>query len=68
MSLKAFHALFITLAILLCWTFAYWCLASDIAEGQLMYQAAGPVAVICGFGLILYGCKFQQKMKRINHG
>ena len=68
MSLKAFHAVFITLAILLCWGFAYWCLASEVAKGQLMYQTASPVALLCGLGLILYGRKFQQKMRRLKNG
>ena len=68
MSLKAFHFVFITLSTLLCWGFAYWCFASEIAKGQLMYQTAGPVSLVCGFGLILYGRKFQQKMRRLKNG
>jgi uncharacterized membrane protein YdjX (TVP38/TMEM64 family) len=68
MSIKAFHFLFITLSVLLCWTFAYWCLTSEIAEGQLMYQTAGPLALLCGLGLIVYGYKFRQKMRRLNNG
>lgn len=67
MSIKAFHFVFITLSILLCWLFAYWCFAAQIAKGHLLYQTAGPVSVVCGFALILYGRKFQQKMRRLNH-
>jgi hypothetical protein len=67
MSLKAFHFLFVALSILLCWGFAYWCLAAEVAKGHLMYQAASPVAFAGGLGLVLYGRSFQKKMRMLKN-
>ena len=33
MSLKAFHILFVSLSVLLCWGFAFWCLGWDTSMG-----------------------------------
>jgi len=66
MSLKTFHVLFICVAVLLCWGFAYWCIAADAAAGNACYGAGGPVAFLCGLGLILYGFKFLQRMRSMN--
>jgi hypothetical protein len=66
MSLKAFHVLFVCLAVFLCWGFAYWCLGSPAAGQTPTYQGVGAVSLLCGFGLIFYGFKFLQKMKRLD--
>ena len=65
MSLKAFHVVFISLSVLLCWGFAVWCLASQVTRGNAAYHTVGPVALLCGIGLIVYGVKFRHKMRRL---
>ena len=65
MSLKAFHILFVSLSVLLCWGFAFWCLTSQVAGGNPTYLAVGPAALLCGVGLIFYGFKFLQKMRSL---
>lgn len=65
MSLRAFHVVFISLSVLLCWGFAAWCLTSQAAHGSSAYHFVGPAALLCGCALILYGVKFREKMRRL---
>lgn len=59
MSLKAFHIVFIVLAILLAALCAFWSFSNEIAI------PFGIASVIVGLCLILYGIWFLKKAKRI---
>ncbi len=63
MSLKAFHVIFISLSILLCWGFGAWCIAAQDARG---YLALGWGSILLGFGLIGYEIKFLRKLKSVS--
>jgi len=58
MSLKAFHILFIFLAILLSFGCAWWGFANEV-------QAFGGAAVFVGIALVVYGIAFIRKSRRI---
>ena len=59
MSLKAFHVLFITLAILLSIGCAVWSLANDVMP------AFGWASAVVALGLIAYEIYFVRKARRI---
>lgn len=64
MSLKAFHILFISLAVLLSFAFAVWAFrAAGSGQGAGM-QAAGYAATAFGIALVVYGILFWRKMRR----
>ena len=63
MSLKAFHIFFIMVSSLTVIGFGVWCLVSG-AAGKAMYMVMGVSSLIVGVGLIVYGKKFLEKMKR----
>ena len=51
MSLKTFHIIFVTMAVLLCLVFGGWCLNSDYAKGRTGYAISGYASF--GFGVLL---------------
>lgn len=57
MSLKAFHIVFVTLATLLAFAFAGWCLGVAAQEGG-GYRVLGIVSGLFGAALIAYGVWF----------
>jgi hypothetical protein len=63
LSLKAFHLLFISLAVVLTGGFAVWCVVTYIARHQasMLGLAAGSL-VICA-ALIAYGVRVRRKLK-----
>lgn len=63
MSLKAFHIFFISVSVLLCWGFGWWCLNSDTTRGQIGYTIGGWVSLLLGVGLIAYEVGFLRKFK-----
>ena len=63
MSLKAFHIFFITVSSLAAIGLGVWCFASG-AAGTTLYKIMGVSSLIVGVGLIVYGKKFLEKMKR----
>jgi hypothetical protein len=62
MSLKWFHIIFVTLAVLTCWGFAAWCL---LVQGSGGYIVMGIVSALLGAALVVYGVKFWQKLKQV---
>ena len=63
MSLKAFHIFFITVSVLLCLGFGWWCFSSESARGRAGYGAAGVGSFLVGLGLIAYEVNFVKKFK-----
>jgi hypothetical protein len=65
MSLKTFHILFITVAALLAFGFAWWLLNADpTTTGAL---AGGVLSALVGAGLIVYGIRFLKKLKHVSY-
>ncbi|MCH7858534.1 MAG: hypothetical protein IID14_02415 [Candidatus Marinimicrobia bacterium] len=66
MSLKQFHIFFITLSILLCFSFGVWGLRSYAEYGGGGTDLVlGLLAFIAGAVLIVYGVKVFQKLKTL---
>ncbi len=63
MSLKAFHVVFISVSVLLCWGFGLWCLNDPAARERAGYVAGGWVSILVGFGLVGYEVMFVRKFK-----
>ena len=63
MSLKAFHVLFITISVLLCFGFGVWCFGSDFARGKTLYAAVGIASFVLGVSLVVYEIFFLRKLK-----
>lgn len=63
MSLKAFHVFFISVSVLLCLGFGWWCFSSDSARGREGYSAAGAVSFLLGLALVVYEVNFLKKFK-----
>ncbi|HUJ72474.1 MAG TPA: hypothetical protein VLZ30_09525 [Verrucomicrobiae bacterium] len=63
MSLKAFHIIFITMAVLLCVVFGIWCVSSDYTHGRAGYTISGYASFGLGVLLILYEIVFLKKLK-----
>lgn len=63
MSLKAFHIFFIMVSSLTVIGFGVWCLVSG-AAGKTVFTIMGVSSLIVGVGLIVYGKRFLEKMKR----
>jgi len=65
MSLKGFHIVFITFSTLLAFGCGAWCLWINSMEPTTSYI----IGAICSFAaalvLIIYGCWFWRKMKRL---
>ena len=66
MSLKAFHIVFIAIASLCAFGFAYWSMMRFLSEGDTMSVAAAVISFACGLGLILYGIRFLHKLKKVS--
>lgn len=66
MSLKHFHIFFITLSILLCFSFGVWGLHFFVEhKGGGTNLVLGLLAFIAGAVLIVYGLKVFQKLKTL---
>jgi hypothetical protein len=63
MSLKTFHIIFVSMAVLLCLVFGGWCLNSDFAKGRAGYVITGYVSFVFGALLVLYEIMFLRKLK-----
>lgn len=62
MSLKAFHIVFITLAVITVFGFSWWCLNAPGAES---YRLLGFVSAAFGAGLLGYGVWFYRKINTL---
>ena len=66
MSLKAFHILFITFSTLLAFGCGIWCLwVNSLAPETHSYLAGAIFSFAAAIALIIYGCWFWRKMKRL---
>jgi hypothetical protein len=63
MSLKTFHIIFVTMAVLLCLVFGGWCLNSDFAKGSAGYAITGYASFVFGVLLVLYEIVFLKNLK-----
>lgn len=63
MSLKAFHILFITMAVVLCIVFGAWCINSDYTHGRVGYTITGYASFALGVLLVLYEIMIFKKLK-----
>ncbi len=65
MSLKGFHIIFITFSTLLAFGIGVWCLWVNSVNAT----SAFTIGAVCSFAaavvLIIYGCWFWRKMKRL---
>lgn len=66
MSLKGFHILFITLAVLTCFLFAAWTrVSSGSSVVTPLLEWLGVASALVGVGLVAYGVWFVKKSRRI---
>ena len=63
MSLRVFHLVFITIAVLLCEGFGVWCLLSNDVHGRAGYAATGLVSIVFGLALIIYEVRLWRTVK-----
>lgn len=63
MSLKTFHIIFVTMAVLLCLVFGGWCLNSDYARSHSGYAIAGYVSFVFAVLLVVYEIMFFKGLK-----
>ena len=65
MSLKAFHVIFISAAIMLAFGFGVWLLRAYRApEGVTGELVGGVASLACGVGLVVYERYFLKKLKK----
>jgi hypothetical protein len=65
LSLKNFHLVFILLAIVGADLFGAWAVWHYATQGDAVVLALGILAVLGGFGLILYAFKLVREMERV---
>ena len=65
MSLKAFHIVFITFSTLLAFGCGIWCLWVNKMAGTTSYTIGAVLSFAAAVALIIYGCWFWRKMKRL---
>jgi hypothetical protein len=65
MSLKGFHIVFITFSTLLAFGVGIWCLWINQVETTTAYTAGAVCSFAAAVALIVYGCWFWRKMKRL---
>lgn len=65
MSLKAFHLLFISLAILLVIGFGVWSLVNYSSSNALLDLSVGIVSLLAAMGLIAYETWFLRRLKHV---
>jgi membrane protein YdbS with pleckstrin-like domain len=65
MSLKGFHIVFITFSTLLAFGVGVWCLWINHMEATTAYAAGAVCSFAAAVALIVYGCWFWRKMKRL---
>jgi len=65
MSLKGFHIVFITFAMLLALGCGGWCLWVNSVVGAPVYTGGAIFSFLAAAGLLVYGSWFYRKMKRL---
>ena len=67
MSLKAFHLVFITAAILLAFGFGVWLSRNFFSGGGVVNLVSALLSFAAGIGLIVYECYFLKKTKDVGY-
>jgi DNA-binding transcriptional regulator of glucitol operon len=67
MSLKTFHLIFITIAVLLCFGFGWWMLRAYSEFGMKSDQTYGVISICIGVALIIYEIIFIKKLKKVSY-
>lgn len=67
MSLKAFHIVFVTAAILLAFFFGGWLLHDYFATREAAELVVGILSILAGVGLVFYGKSILRKLKHISY-
>lgn len=65
MSLKGFHIIFITFSTLLAFGIGIWCLWINSMGANTAYTVGAIFSFAAAVALIVYGCWFWRKMKRL---
>jgi hypothetical protein len=65
MSLKAFHIIFITFSTLLAFGIGIWCLWTNSVNQTTAYTPGAICSFAIALALVVYGCWFWRKMKRL---
>ena len=65
MSLKAFHIFFIAVSIILAFGFGIWSVYFHLATPNMSYLILGISSFVVGGGLVVYGMRVMQKLRRI---
>ncbi len=65
MSLKVFHIIFITFSSLMAFGIGMWCLWVNKVGETSAYTGGAIVSFLAALALIVYGCWFWRKMKRL---
>ena len=65
MSLKGFHIIFITFSTLLAFGIGVWCLWVNNVTATTSYTIGAVCSFVAAVVLIIYGCWFWRKMKRL---
>jgi O-antigen ligase len=65
MSLKGFHIVFITFSTLLAFGIGVWCLWINQMGATTSYTIGAVVSFGAAIVLVVYGCWFWRKMKRL---
>lgn len=65
MSLKAFHLLFIAMSVILAAFVAAWAMGQYRAVGDASYIATAVGSALVGAVLVVYGVKFQRKVRNL---
>ena len=67
MSLKTFHLIFVTAAVLLAFGFGAWLANNFFSDGGVMNLIFAFVSVAAGVGLIFYERYFLKKTKNVSY-
>ena len=67
MSLKAFHVIFITAAVLLAFGFGAWMLRAYDQAGMKSDLIYGVSSLVVGLGLLVYEGFFLKKLKHVSY-
>jgi hypothetical protein len=67
MSLKAFHVIFITAAVLLAFGFGAWMLDAHKDSGAASDFNLGVGSLVVGVGLVIYEVYFLRKLKKVSY-
>ena len=66
MSLKGFHIVFITISSLLAFGIGVWCLWINSMGPATPYLVGAICSFVVALSLVIYGCWFWRKMKRLH--